>query len=306
MKALGVVGLIGVALLLSAYACDHEQLGALNEDYRFSAVIEQTIDFDGKTKLTLDNAAGEIVIEAWDQPQVQLLATKKAKTQAKLDRISVDVQSADSDVAIRTLSQNGTEILGAVTYALKVPSAAVLALEQGAGVVQIAGMQGSIHLELGAGDVSMDRVLASALSVEVGAGQVELTGLAGQSLTITVGTGDVRVDAQLNAAFETVSLEIGAGNLETGGLWAPAFSAEVGTGNLDVRLPVEISAQLHASVGIGDISIHGFPNMQLEQKGFLSKDAQVILGAGQGSIALEVGMGNIAVRPWEAPVLPAQ
>lgn len=306
MKAIGVIGLISVALLLSAFACDRSYLGALNEDYRFSSVVEQTIDFSGKTTLTLDNPAGEIVMEAWDQPLVQFTATKKAKTQAKLDRISVDVQSTDAGVIVRSLSKNGSEILGAVHYALKVPASAALALEQGAGVVGIAGMQGPIHLELGAGDVRMERVVAPALSVAVGAGQVAVAGLAGQSLSVEVGTGDVAVDAQRGAAFETVSLHVGAGNVETSGLWAASFQASVGTGNLEVALPAEVSAQLHASVGMGNISVRGFPDMQLEQKGFLSKDAHATLGAGQGSITLNAGMGNITVRLWEAPSLPVQ
>lgn len=306
MKTFGVIGLIGVALMLSAFACDRDYLGALGEDYGFSAVIEQTIDFSGMVTLTLDNPAGEIVIEAWDQPQIQLTATKKAKTQAKLDRISVDVQSAESDVTIHTLSKNGSKILGVVHYALKVPASALLALEQGAGVVEIAGMQGSIQLEVGAGDVRMDRVLAPVLSVELGAGKVDLSSLAGQSLSIEVGTGDVRVDALVNAAFETISLDVGAGNVETAGVWAPAFSAEVGTGNLEIELPLGVSAQLKASVGMGNISIKGFPDMQLNQTGFLSKDAAAQLGAGEGSIKLSVGMGNITVRPWEAPAVPVQ
>lgn len=301
MKALGAISLIGVVLLLTAYACDREHLGALEEDYGYSERLEQMLDFAGQAALSLDNAAGELVIEAWDQQQIQLVATKKAKTQAKLNRITIEIQSNEQEISVRTRSKDGLRIEGVVQYALKVPAAAELILDQGAGVVRIAGMRGSVQLDLGTGDVRVDQLQAASVTMKVGAGHVEVSGFAGQTLVLNVGTGDVRVDAPLGAAFDSVSLEIGTGNLMTQGLWARRLEGHVGTGNLEMTLPADISTQLKAKVGLGDISIKGFSNMQLNQKGFLGAEAQAVLGAGEGAITLEVGMGNISVRPWETP-----
>ena len=52
------------------------------------------------------------------------------------------------------------------------------------------------------------------------------------------------------------------------------------------------------SVGVGDLEIEGyaFPGVYIQERGFMSRSAEIELGDGSDSLSIDVGMGQITFR----------
>lgn len=246
--------LLLVALLVSGQSCSTR---VVEGKLRYSETIRQTIPFVGKAKLVMENPAGSIEIEGWDRDTLELVATKKARTENELREIEIEIREVPQGLRIRS---RHSEVVSKwlVDYTLKVPPGVGLSIDQGAGEVRIAGHQGSIEVNLGAGDLILEDVRAPRISLDVGAGDVDAVVLEAQSIEIDLGTGD-----------------------------------------LDLRLPPDASFRVDADVGVGDLTIAGFETMALQKEGLISQSAEGTLGAGEGTLTLHVGVGDVDVRPWK-------
>jgi len=240
------------ALLVSGQSCATR---VVEGKLRYSETIQQTIPFAGKTKLTIENPAGSIEIRGWDQAAVELVATKKARSESELREIEVEIEEGPNTLSIRS---RHSKIVSKwlVDYRLKVPRGVELSIDQGAGEVTIEDHEGSIAVDLGAGDLNLRDVRAPRITLDVGAGDVDLLVLEADSIEINLGTGD-----------------------------------------LDLRLPPDASFAVDTDVGVGDLTIAGFEAMRIREEGLIARSAEGTLGAGEGTLAIRVGVGDVDVRP---------
>ena len=259
MKKLGmVVGVLLVGLLTSASSCS-KFAASLDDDYRYSEMIQKTIHFAGKTELSLDNSVGSITIEDGPQAVIELTATKKAKFQSDLTQVSIEIQEGPTSVTVRSVYLKDHGAKWSVDYVVKVPAGTELKIDQGVGRIRITNHEGSTSIDLGVGDVRL-----------------------------------------VNMRADEVSLDLGVGDADLIGMESKSVSASVGTGDLDVRLRPDASFTVHGDVGLGDVSIQGFPNMQVEREGFIAQSVRAVLGTGEGQLDLDVGVGDLDVRPLES------
>ena len=92
-------------------------------------------------------------------------------------------------------------------------------------------------------------------------------------------------------------IELGVGDLTFMDIECKFAQVEVGTGDVDIWLHPEAAYTVTGVVGLGDITIAGFPAMVLEQEGFIRKEAHAVLGEGAGQLVLVVGVGDITILP---------
>lgn len=242
------------ALLVSGQSC---AIRVVEGELRYTETIQQTIPFVGRTKLTIENPAGSLEITGWGEPRVELVATKRARSEGDLQEIDVEIREEPDGVRIRSLH---SEIVSKwlVDYRLKVPYGVALEIDQGAGEITIADYAGSITVDLGAGDLNLKEVRAPEISLDVGAGNVDAVVLESQRIEIDLGTGD-----------------------------------------LDLRLPPDASFAVEVRVGVGDLTISGFETLNIRQEGLISQSAEGTLGAGEGTLSIRVGVGDVDVKPWK-------
>ena len=240
------------ALLVSGQSCATR---VVEGELRYSETIQQTIPFAGKTKLILENPAGSIEVAGWGEAEVELVATKKARSESDLREIDVEIREEPDGVRIRS---RHSELVSKwlVDYELRVPYGVDLTIDQGAGGVTIEDYSGSIAVDLGAGDLNVKEVRAPEISLDVGAGDVDVT------------------------ILESLRIEI-----------------DLGTGDLDLRLPPDASFAVEARVGVGDLTIAGFETLSIRQEGLISQSAEGTLGAGEGTLRINVGVGDVDVKP---------
>ena len=67
---------------------------------------------------------------------------------------------------------------------------------------------------------------------------------------------------------------------------------------MEFRTYTSSSYDVDASVGLGELDIDGYgiPGLQIERKGFMSRDAKLKLGEGENRLTLEVGMGDLQLK----------
>jgi len=114
------------------------------------------------------------------------------------------------------------------------------------------------------------------------------------AVSIELGVGDVEIERLI--ATELL-FELGVGDLTLTDIECKFAQVEVGMGDIDVQLRPDASYTATTVVGLGDITIAGFPTMVLDQEGFIRKEAHAILGEGAGQLVLVVDVGDITILP---------
>jgi len=129
-----------------------------------------------------------------------------------------------------------------------------------------------LRITQGAGDVYL-RDYDGSTMIDLGAGAVNIDGFSGEQLIVACGVGDVTAQR----------------------LDASTVAVDVGTGDVDIFLPPDASLAVHASAGIGEISIGPFAGAPGESTSGFGGDLDAILGAGAGSVTVDVGVGSVKI-----------
>jgi hypothetical protein len=131
-------------------------------------VTTEAVDYVGGT-IRLTSTYGELNVETWDEPRVEVTATRTAFRHAKdeeqgkayLKRIKVDVKKVGGDVEVTTQFPGRNRFMRAVRgmgdfnldYRVKVPRNAKLEIRHGVGDVIVTGVSGDIDATVKSGDI---------------------------------------------------------------------------------------------------------------------------------------------------------
>jgi hypothetical protein len=121
--------------------------------------------------IQLDHSFGEIDVEGWDLPEVEVTVTKsvedlsreEGRAQKRLGAVQIAVKHTEGDTIISTdyPKQPGiSHIFGRrgdvdITYRIYAPRSAKLVIEHNRGGLNIAGMSGDIHATVDRGQVTL-------------------------------------------------------------------------------------------------------------------------------------------------------
>lgn len=165
-----------------------------------------------------------------------------------------------------------------------------LSLDTGSGNVALSGHKGGLSVDTGSGDVLLKSVTADALSVDTGSGNVRLEGLTGTRLSVDTGSGDILV---IGASVRSVETDTGSGGISIGLLTdVDELNADTGSGDIVVTAPKTLGAMVDIGSSSGEIE-SAFP-IQVTRKEPDSLKGK--LGDGQGSIRIDTGSGDVALR----------
>lgn len=136
----------------------------------------------------IDETWGEVTVEAWDQPAVEVRmirrsarpqpADKAADMRARLEGFTARVEARDGNrveivgLEPRATARNPLSGKTAVrlTYVIHVPRDAKLDLDNGAGTVRIAGVTGDIAVDSDVGEVTLAVPVDDATAIEAKSG----------------------------------------------------------------------------------------------------------------------------------------
>jgi hypothetical protein len=120
----------------------------------FAAEVSHTerMDFAPGGTLRLSHSNGEVTVEGWDQPTVEITTVKSAKTAAPLDRVRITTARKGNEIVVTTELPKHFELAPpfrktdvVLDYRIKAPSSARLTIDHDHGEVHISGITGDIH-----------------------------------------------------------------------------------------------------------------------------------------------------------------
>ena len=222
--------------------------------------LRQTYPLTDHGHLRVDNINGKIRIIAWDRPEIEMVAVKRADTEADLDDLEIEIHSTAEQFQIHTKNPRRkwsfrSNHSASVDYELKVPVQAGLDNVQNVnGSIEISGVQGKVHASTVNGRLAADGLSADA----------ELGSVNGGVQAAFDHLEDVR-----NASIKTVN------------------------GRVRLTLPEEGNAEVSAHTLNG--SIHSGPDLPVKKKSPVGTDLHGTMGKGGAQIKAETVNGAIQI-----------
>ncbi len=250
-------GLAGPAVGFSVTwgAIGRPVIGPVFERPELEETIDQSVLLAGPC-VEVDNAIGEITVETAEsadaESTVRIVATKRARSQATLDRVSVLIEPTRCGLTVHSKGpRNG---YWEIDYVITVPAGIEIEAKQAAGDVRLLDVSSTAAVELGLGEVEVSGFTGSSLTVSSGAGDVRLSDVEAETIEVGLGTGDIEIVLPNEASYEVVA-EAGIGEIRIGpfpgveaieaGGFASSVGATLGAGG----------RSLSAKVGVGEIEI---------------------------------------------------
>jgi DUF4097 and DUF4098 domain-containing protein YvlB len=217
-------------------------LGGLNRER-----VEQTFEVGDAPSLEIDNFAGEITVRPSEDGTVHVVATKKASSQSRLDRIEVSMTEQDGRVVVKTRNPNLQNV--SVGLEIAAPVGSRVNLDTGAGTVDVRDIAGPIDIHSGAGTVNVRGARGSA-RVALGAGQIVYEGAPSGDCRFDTGAGeivlrlpedpDVRLDLGTGLGGVSVDFDV------DGRVSVRSVEGTIGDGS---------QGTIYARTGVGGISV---------------------------------------------------
>jgi len=133
----------------------------------------EQMDFPAGGVLRLNNSAGELTVEGWDRPQIEITTVKtttipyppreREKALQILDRARVDVRREGNELVITTDFPGGgfrSGLFGGTAgfdldYRIKVPSSTRLIANHGVGEVHVQDLTGDLEISVHEGEITL-------------------------------------------------------------------------------------------------------------------------------------------------------
>lgn len=219
----------------------------------------ETFSLSATGRVSLDNINGDVTIEAWDSSEVKVQYTKRARSQAGLDRMTVEFDAQSDRLEIETeyskQKRGWNNDGGEVDFHLWVP--------RGARLDEIDLVNGNLKITGVEGDLRADLVN----------GTVRASGLRGDVEIDTV-NGDVEITMTDLAANRSVVIDSVNGSIE-------------------VAIPDGIGADIEASTVHGKIS-NDF-GLKVKKGRYVGRSLNASMGGGGAQIELDNVNGAIRI-----------
>lgn len=224
--------------------------------------ITETFDLGTNGRVSLSNVNGDVTIEGWDQPTVEVRAEISSRSRDAVERTKVefDHDGSSLDIEVDLPSSRGgwlgSHDGASVEFWLKVP--------RGVRLDDLSLVNGSLDIENVEGEIEASLVN----------GGLDASGLRGDAELSTVnGSIDVRFD-RLDG---TQRIQIESVN-----------------GSIDLFLPADADAEITADTVHGRIS-NDF-GLEVDKSGWVGQELRGRLGSGSARISLDNVNGSIDIR----------
>ncbi len=251
---------------------------------RLRETDEETFEDVGEEpRLVVDNFAGTVTVVAGERDTIEVVATKRANTQNRLDDIEVDWSQNELGVEISTRRGSLQGGQASVDLDVTAPPGTQIELRLGAGDIRIEDINGEMTVNSGTGDIDV-RGARGPVNLSTGTGDIHVEDVDDELIART-GTG--RVDVQ--GADGRADLRSGTGDIDYEGRPEGASSFEAGVGDITLRLPTDADVEIDLTSGLGNVSVRGFEDVEESRR-----TATGIIGDGsRGSVRAHTGLGDI-------------
>jgi hypothetical protein len=233
-----------------------------------SLQIERSFELGNGQSVQIDNFAGAVTVRAGSGTTVQVLATVRGPSSADLSRIQVEMIPQDRGLLIQTRKPADLSLIFdnvSVQIEVTTPPGAPLAIQTGAGSIEVSGMQSMITVNTGAGSVDLMGITGP-VHAATGAGSVTMTNVNGNVVSNT-----------------------GAGSIDYAGTPSGQCRFESGAGSITLNIPANLGGSVDLGSGIGKVTI----NIPVSGEVTPRQVTGTIGGGGSTTIFAHTGTGSV-------------
>ena len=265
--------------------------------------IDKRWDLDAGASVSIENIAGEIIIQGWDKNEARLTgelgsSVEELEISASKSSLDINVLNRDerntSETNLKLMIPNGANLdISAVSADIEISDIdnARITASSVSGDVDVQASSERVDIESVSGDVSFAGE-TSLIFAESVSGDIELSGISGQIEATTV-SGDAELQA---GVINSARLEAVSGDLTVSGEVSGngKLSAESMSGDVEIYLPSSqsglfkaqsFSGQIYTDFGSVDRAQHG-PGSHLKHSA----------GDGGAEFRVESFSGNIKLK----------
>ncbi|HET6554351.1 MAG TPA: DUF4097 family beta strand repeat-containing protein [Dyella sp.] len=274
--------------------------------------INLTHDASPNARISISNVKGAVTVTAWDRNQVQVGG--RLGDGAK----PLAIEGSNSDMEIKVESQgksgwfnwNNENSMGSTTLDVRVPKGASLDVDVVSAPLSIDGIDGGTikantvsgkaRVNARSPDVDVESVSGS-IELAGSAGKVSLQTVSGDILAPNVGneaelqtvSGRIRVNG---GPWRKLNLSTVSGDVQLSGGMAPngVFDVDSMSGDVQVQVPSNLSATIHANTFSGDLR-SDFGTVKKVEHG-PGSELQATAGAGNAKMNIETFSGDLRIR----------
>ncbi len=284
-------------------------------------IEEKTFMLAEGGSVSVENVAGDIVIYAWDEEQVKIIATKSAKAFTKkraaelLEAIDIETSANEEGIDIVTKFPwwNRLDPTSSVRvdYELWVPLSAKTKAQSVSGSIEIMERNNDVWAKSVSGTIEIERILGDA-EVKTTSGAIKITQVKGESIIADTTSGKVtlqEVTGIIEAHSVSGRIKIAdskgvAKSVRTtsGSIWVelkeitespPDMVLTSVSGDVTLLLPSNISAEIDVQTTSGRIS----SEFKIMVEGEIEKRRlRGTIGEGDIRITLKTTSGDIALE----------
>jgi DUF4097 and DUF4098 domain-containing protein YvlB len=265
--------------------------------------VDERWDIDAKASVSIENIAGEIVVQGWDKKEARLTGELGDSVE------ELEISASSSSLQIEVINRNERNI-DSTELKLMVPRGANVDISAVSADIDVSGLDnekltassvsGDVEVNATSKRVSIESVSGNVefrgqtqrISAESVSGDIDLSGIAGEIAATTV-SGDMELQAGIveSAKLETVSGDIVVkGEISGNG----KLRAESMSGDVVIMLPASqsglfkaqsFSGRIYTDFGSVDHAKHG-PGSHLKH----------VKGSGGAEVRVESFSGNIKLK----------
>jgi DUF4097 and DUF4098 domain-containing protein YvlB len=234
---------------------------------KFSDQETKSFPVAGSPRVSITTFDGPITVRGWDQAEVRYTATKRARDEESLKRISIQTDQQGQTISINAVNENDDN--GSVVLEIHVPRNSSLHVTSGDGPLTLDGVSGDITLRSGDGPITVNNS-GGQLHVNTGDGPIQINKFDGQ-VDARTGDGPIALDGNFNA-----------------------LSARTGDGEISLTVPAGSSFTIETNATEG-ISNEGFE--VAEDVTLSPRVKRWKVGNGGRVFVLRTGEGRVLLRP---------
>lgn len=332
MKRPLVIALLVIALVFVLVGIGAVLFFTLNDGFRgnspfdvnnIPSVLEESktlkVDAEEPVTLTVDSAAGDVVVTGGDVDtvEVKVVMTAYDSTQARADEevktIKYVIEQTGNTITLKyelPKSMNFNNNINTVDFIVTVPTETTVEIDNSSGIVDVSDVKGNVGIDGDFGDVTVENIegalaIASSggtidvksvnadesdIKVDADFGDITLEKVSGKDISVTSSSGTINFTDVRAAGDVLIRSDFGNTTYENGS--AESLSLDTNSGKTTVT-KVNVRKELSVQNDFGDIEL---TQALAGSYDLHTNSGEITIDGAKGSLKASTDFGNIDIQ----------
>lgn len=237
--------------------------------------FQKTYQLSADGQISIHNVSGNVLVSGYDGQQITVSAIREGRDR---DLVQVEDLSGGNRIELKArYPRNCRRCDASIRFEVQVPRSVRYSFDEissASGDIQVRDVTGEVHVNTASGDVLVENINGR-VDASTASGQMHVRGVAG-SVSASSASGDV--DVEMTRVDDNRRME---------------FSSA--SGDVNVRLPLNIDADVELSSASGDVRTN-FPLAVESEKYGPGQRARGRLGNGSRRLHISSASGNVSLN----------